>query len=296
MTSSSSGENSSDSETFVTWLSRWESSIEIRCDVVCSAMSTCCGNAVSSSRFAASISCRKWVCASRIWRLLSCSTSTRVRCTSPRSFSCQPRVDVRRSACSWSRRSRSCSASASPADSARLSACSFALSTASALDNARSVLASPSIAERPTSSSCNAVWTLAMPDFSRSIAAICSLGAFAAVSNIRGDTAWNTASAKRGACSASSCRSAASTSRQPRNMSTLVSANTTVSTRSPTSRRNCSSVEVNGADASTTNSSAVAPAAASLASSPCIESSPPTPGVSTSESRSSSGTGPVTST
>src|SRR5262249_18711078 len=117
-----------------------------------------------------------------------------------------------------------------------------------------------------------------------------------AISNIRADTGWNTASANLGACWRSSAWLASSTWRQPRYASTLDSAKITVSTRSATLRRKFSSPTVNGADASTTNITAVALAAASMASSPCTDSSPPTPGVSTMEILSSSSTGPSTST
>ncbi len=102
------------------------------------------------------------------------------------------------------------------------------------------------------------------------------------------------ASAKRGACSASSALSAASTSRHPRYWSVLVRANTTVSTRSEMERRKDSSPWVSGLEASRTNSRAVAFAAASAARSPWIASRPPTPGVSTRSRSVSSGAGPVT--
>ena len=113
---------------------------------------------------------------------------------------------------------------------------------------------------------------------------------------MRAETGWNFAPANRGACSASNAWSASSTCRQPRYWSTLDSANTTVSTLSPTVARKFSSPVVNGADASTTNSSAVADAAASWASSPCTESRPPTPGVSTRDTFSRNSDGPSIST
>ncbi len=240
--------------------------------------------------------CRKCACASRICLLTSCPNSTRARCTSPRIRSCQPFVEERRSETSWSRRWRSLFASDSPEVSARSWEASLTCCSPSALDSARSVFASPSITERPTSSSCNAVCNSATPDFSRSMAAACSLGALAASSNIRADTGWIGASANLGACWASNSRSASRICRQPRNWSVFDRANTTVSTRSAIVARKFSSGAVNGAEASTTNSSAVAPAAASMASSPWAESSPPTPGVSTTLMRSSNGTGPLTST
>ena len=158
------------------------------------------------------------------------------------------------------------------------------------------VLASPSIADRPASSPDSAARSSSTPDRSRSIAAASGLGALPAISYIRAETGWNLAPANRGACSASSAWSSSSTCRQPRYWSTLDNANTIVSTRSPTVARKFSSPMVNGADASTTNSSAVADAAASPASSPCTESSPPTPGVSTMVSFSRNSTGPSTST
>src|SRR5690606_14265208 len=164
------------------------------------------------------------------------------------------------------------------------------------LAKARPVLAPPPIAARPASSSCAAAGSSATPASSRSMAAACALGALAASSNSRAETGWNGQSANRGACSASNRLLASRICRQPRNWSVFDSANTTVSTRSANIVRKRSSGMVNGAEASTTNSSAVAPAAASIASSPCAESSPPTPGVSTTLMRSRSGTGPLTST
>src|SRR5699024_4003053 len=102
--------------------------------------------------------------------------------------------------------------------------------------------------------------------------------------------------ANRGACSAGNCGSASRICRQPRNWSVLVHANNTASTRSETSVKNRNSPAVNGVDASTTNINAVASAAAARANSPCDESRPPTPGVSTTDTCCNSGTGPDTLT